>query len=372
MAVSDAPITSYSDTTAHRRAISDVISIIDPRDVPIVAYFGLEGDAAKFSVQNWPSTKVEWLDDDLAALSGTLNGSITSDAVTITVTDGSLYHVGHVLEIDSEQMWASAISGEVVTVTRNYSGTQASHATAAVVTMIGMARLEGADTTDDYKTDVLAPYNHTQIFHAGIKVTRTMAKLRQWGISDEYDYQVAKKIPELTRLIEKQFYRGARKTGSATTPRAFGGLETFITDNTLGNAGAALTRKNIEDTVQSIWEDGGMPDLLICGPWVKRKISSFYEGNVRTERNEDRGGVVIDYVVTEFGEMQVLMDRWCEATKLYILTSEHVGFLAFDPFFDEEMAKSGDYLRGEIVGEYGLVVRHDKAHGLINSISSTS
>lgn len=61
MAISAAPITSYSDTTAHKKVISDLISIIDPVDTPVVAYFGLDGGPGRFEMVNWPSTKVSWL-----------------------------------------------------------------------------------------------------------------------------------------------------------------------------------------------------------------------------------------------------------------------------------------------------------------------
>ncbi|MCS7038029.1 MAG: DUF5309 domain-containing protein, partial [Caldilineales bacterium] len=67
-----------------------------------------------------------------------------------------------------------------------------------------------------------------------------------------------------------------------------------------------------------------------------------------------------------------LMTRWIPPTELYVLTSEHVGILPFQEFFDEPLAKTGDFMRGQVVGEYTLVVRADAAHGRIVSISTTS
>jgi len=372
MAVIDQPKTTYGDTTPHRRAISDVIDIISPDEIPVVKYFGLDGDPGKFRIVNFPSTKVEWLEDELATLVCALNGSITSNATTITVVDASKFKSGDIVEIDAEMMWVSSMSGEVLTVTRNFGGTQATHSDAAVVTIINAARLEGADA--DYErafSDITAPYNYTQIFSDDVKVTRSQDKISQWGLTEEFDYQAAKRVPELSRLIEKAFFRGQRKAGSATTPRAFGGLETFITDNTVNLSSAALTRKDLEDAVQSAWEDGGAPDLVICNAWVKRKITGFYEAAVRTGRDESRGGVTITEVETEFGVLNVLMSRWCPSSRLYIVESQYVGFLAFDPFFQEELAKTGDSVKGEVVGEYTLVAKNDKAHAYIYGISTT-
>lgn len=375
MAISDPPITSYSDVTAHKQVISDYISLIDPSDVPVVSYFGLEGDPGKFALQNWPGPAYTWLEDDLAALADALGANVAdTDVVTITVVDATKFHNGHIILADAEQMWVSAVNTttNVLTVTRNYGGTLATHASDGVVTIIGMARLEGDDSDDDYKTDVVTGDNYTQIFQAGIKVSRTMSKISQWGIAGEYEYQRNKKVPELSRLIEKAFFLGQGKAGSATTPRAFYGVIALITTNTSTLSTAALTRDNLEDAVQTCWNYGGKPDLIICGAWVRRKISSFYEASVRTERSESRGGVVIDFIETHFGTLQVLMSRWCPTDHLFILESDHVGFLAFDPFFSEPLAKDGDYERGEVLGEFGFVLRNEKAHAYIKGISITS
>ena len=110
MAVVDQPKTTYGDTTPQRRAIADVIDIISPQDVPVVKYFGLDGDPGKFRVLNWPSTKVEWLEDELATLTDALDGSITSNATTVTVDDASKFKSGDVIEVDSEMMWVSSMN----------------------------------------------------------------------------------------------------------------------------------------------------------------------------------------------------------------------------------------------------------------------
>ena len=49
MTVYDQPKTTYSDTTPHKRVITDIISLIDPSDAPLVdALGGLDGASGKF------------------------------------------------------------------------------------------------------------------------------------------------------------------------------------------------------------------------------------------------------------------------------------------------------------------------------------
>lgn len=365
--------TTYSDTTPQKRAIADLIDLIDPYDVPEVAYFRLDGSAQAFRVVNWPSTKVEWLQDELATLVDDLDGSITSDTTTITVTDASIFKSGDIIEIDDEMMWVVSKALEVLTVTRDYGGTQATHADADTVTIINQARLEGDDA--DYEralVDITAPYNYTQIFQQDIEVSRTANKVSQYGISEEFDYQAEKAIPELTRLIAQAFYRGQQKAGSATTPRAMGGLETYLTTNTADLSSAALTQKDLEDLIEDCWGYGGHPNLIICNSHLKRKISGFYAPSVRTERDESRGGLSITSVETDFGTLDILMSRWCPSAKMYVVESQYIGFLAYEPFFQEPLAKVGDAVRGQVVGEYTMIVRNAKAHGYLYGASTDS
>jgi len=372
MAVIDQPKTTYSDTTPFKKAISDLIEIIDPSEAPVVKYFGLEGTPAAFRVTNWPSTKVYWLEDELAPLTDTLAASCTSDATTLQVTDGSVHKIGDVILINAEHMWVSSISTNTLTVTRNFGGTQATHAAAETVTLITNARLEGADADYDRAlTDVGEGYNYTQIFEDDLEITGSQQQISQYGITDEMEYQLSKKLPEQLRLVERAFFQGQRKSGSATTPRAFGGLETFITTNTTSMSNGALTEKAMVDAVQQAWSYGGMPKLLVCNAWVKRKIASFYAPNVRTERDETRGGVMIDSIDTEFGALSVLMDRWCPSTSLYVLDPRFIGFIPFRSWNVTELAKTGDAEKRQFLGEYTLVLKNQKAHAWIKSISST-
>jgi hypothetical protein len=369
-------MTSYSDTTPQKKVITDAIDIISPRDVPVVKYFGLDGDPGKFSMVNWPSTTVYWLEDTLTPLTTTLGSSLSKADTTAKVADATIFKKGDVIMIGTDKMWVSATNNATkITVVHDYDGSSTTHANSATVEIISNARLEGADA--DYGrglTDVSQGYNYTQIFQDDFKITRTQDKIAQYGKpASEFDYQAAKKVPEMTRLIEKSFFLGVRASGSGTaSARSFGGLETFVTDNTTSISGAAITRKDIEDCIQSCWDDGGNPDLIICNGWVKRKIDAMFEGFVRTERSEERGGVRISYLDTNYGPLMVLLSRWCPKTKLYVLESQYIGFLAYDPFFQEPMAKVGDDKRGQVVGEYTLVCKNDSAHGYISSISTTS
>ena len=368
------PLTTYSDTTPQKRVVTDVISLIDPSDAPMVeALGGLDGASSKFRFLNEPSTKVEWLEDTLISLTGTLNGSITSTATTITMTDGDNYQEGHIIEIDSERMWVSAVNNatEVLTVTRAYEGSSASHADTATVTIVGMARLEGANSDDIAFTDRTVGSNFTQILHQEVKVSRSQRQISQYGISDEMAYQGDKVIPSLMRLLERHFYTSTvAKAGSATTPRQMGGYQAFITDNKI--SGASLAQSQFENAVKAAYSDGG------SGPWTAglapdnlQKVKNFYDSSnfLRVDRTEQTVGMVIERVLTPYGTVDLLLDRWAKNAQIPLVDPKHAGFLTYYPFTQEMLAKDGDYDKSEVVGEFTLCVRQDKAHALLTSVT---
>ena len=377
MAVYDQPKTSYSDTTPQKRVVSDVISLISPRDTPFLAWGGLANES-KFRLVNWPSTAYEVLEDALDPLdSELLNGSITSTATTITVDDASANQIGDVLLIDSEYMVVSAIdtATQIVTVySRTYGGTAATHADDAAISIVGMARLEGADSSPGPLVDITSRTNYTQIFHKELKVARSSIRLTQYGISDEFDYQANKAVPSLMRKLEKAAIHGVSSAGTATAPRSFAGMKARINvagANTV-SAGGAIVQADFEDALEAAYNDGGMPSMALVSPANMQVIKNLYDSAsfLRVQREDTTVGMVINRVSTPFGDVDLLIDRWMPNAQVWILDERHVGMITFYPFTQEPLAKVGDFERAEVVGEFGFVMRHDTtAHAGIVAIS---
>ncbi len=377
MTVYDTPKTSYSDTTPQERVISDVIYMIDPLDTPLLAAIGgLDGARSKFNLR-LNGTKIEILEDEMPPIETTANhgGVIATDATSITVADASLFKDGDVIKIDDELMVVSAVnttSNTISLYSRSYGGTNATHTTLAVISIVGQARLEGDDADFSAMTDITAPYNYTSIFQDALKVTGTAEKISQFGIANEFDYQSKKKLPHLFRLIDRAIFHGIRAAGSASTPRSFGGLGVFITDNTAA-AGGAIAKVKIDDLMESIFNDGGNPDVLCLNPSVARDLKDILDTSsfVRVDQSVNSLGTApIQAVVTQYGTLRLLMDRFCPVGTAYALDTRKVGMYTLRPFAWKELALVGDSRKGEVVGEFSLMVANDKAHGKITGITS--
>lgn len=372
--------TTYTDTTPQKRSIADMIGMIDWTEAPLLKLLGLNGES-KFRLLNFPRTKVEWLEDTMAPRSGTVNEALDSSetGVDVATGQGDYLKAGDVILVDSELMYVSSVATDTATVVRGFAGTTAaSHSDQAAWKLATVARLEGADFTTGYTTSVTNPYNYTQIFSEAVKVTGSEQNDEKYGISDTMAYHISKlmgdggKAGKLPILLQQAAYYGKRAAGSSTTARAMGGIEQFVTTNITNLSSAALTRKSIEDLMQLCYLAGGAPNTLVCNAWLRRKITSFYEGSIFTDRSEERGGSKITTIVTDFGDIEVVFDRWCPTDRLYLIEPAKMGWVTYRPFDVVDRASTGDYMVKDVLGEYSFVLMNETAHGYIYGASTSS
>ena len=376
MPIYEGPKTTYSDTTPQARVISDVIQMIDPRDTPLLSRLGLDGARNKFNLK-LNGYKIELLEDELDPLETAANNGVAIGAgdTSFTVADASVFQDGHVILIDAEYMVVKAADPQtniVEVYSRAYGGTNAAHAANAIIQIVGMARLEGDDADFGPLVDLSAPYNYTSIFQKAVQVSGTQQVISQYGIEDEFIYQANKAVPHLLRLVERAAFHGVRSAGAAASPRSMGGLDTFISDNVV-NAGGPITKATVDALMEEIFMDGGHPDLLVMNPRVANTLRALLDNSsfVRVSQNETQIGLnAIERVITQYGELELLMDRWCPPGAAYMLDSGKVGFYTLRGFEMKDLARSGDSRKVEVVGEFSLLLANEKAHGRIIGITT--
>ena len=374
------PYSTYVNTAENKRVITDYIALLDPSDAPFIeAIGGLDGAASKFRFTN-QGTLVEWIEDTLAPLTGVFALTATANSVTsvtsLKVADGNMVQPGHILLSGTELLWVSANSNGVLTVTRSLGdSTMVTLATDASFSIVGMARLEGADSDPIGYTDLSTNSNYTQIFHKEIKQTGTAPYQDRWGMTDQMQYESAKSIPEMMRLIERTLQYGKRSAGSTTTPRMMGGYQEFITTNKASGANmsvSSLIPGIIEDAVELIYNAGGAGDFLaIVNPATYQKIKNAYDSSsyVRYAPEQNRFGTLVDRIVTPFGDVSFVIDRWQLSNLIPILKLDNVGMLTLRPWQVEDLAKTGDAEKKQLVGEYTFCLKLEKSHALLTAVA---
>lgn len=376
----DQPVTTYSETSALIRVISDAIFNIDPMDTPVIARFGLDSANQKFKLtatRSAKNTKVEIIEDTNRPLTTTANQgtTITTSTLSITVTDASLFNPGDVILIDSEYMVVADggvnVTTNVITVdSRAYGGTNATHATGATITFVGEARVEGDDADYVGLTSLSYPYNYTSIFQQGVKVTGSEQVIGQYGkTAGEMAYQMGKAIREQSRLLERMFFHGVRRIGTASQARAMGGVGTYVTSNS-SSITTTLTKTAYDAVAKAVFDDGGMAEVFIVGTGGANSLHTAIDSSsfIRIDQENTMFGMrPVARLNTQFSEnVALLMSRHAPATKGYLLDSSKVGFYTYRPFGEYDVARSGDSVKRELIGEFSLLVANGgTGHGYV-------
>jgi len=369
--------TSYSNTYSQKTMITDRIILADPYDIAAITALGLD-NASKFQFVNAPGRTYTWLEEAYPVIATTASDSTDLTDVTATVTigvsDGDLFHVGDIVQMDSEYVWVSAISGDVLTVTRNYAGTSATHATNVAMYIRYNARLEGAATSASPWSETSTNTNASTILHKEVSISRDDRLFPNYGLSDLKEHRIDINMDILMEQLNRIPYYGQRYVGTTSVARSAGGLGTFITTNATALGGASLLKSHIDTEFIQIHAAGGKTRLILCDAWFQKKCNDFYEGFITTQRSERVGGMIIKQLQHPItGDLvDIVVDLHCPSTYAYLLDTRYVGYITIDPFFYRDLPYAGDAELGETVGEYGFVCAYNKAHSILSGYSSTS
>lgn len=374
--------TSYTDSNVNMRGISDAVYMIDWTEAPLLNILGFGPEnVRKFDLVNFPSTKVEWIEDTMSPYTTTTAEDMTDSETDMDVASGtgSYFRQGDIIRVGSEYMLVTAVSTDTLTITRGYGSTTAATSTSgAAVTLLTRAMPEGADATTGHTTTTTQPYNYSQIISEAAKATKTAIAIKKYGIEDELDYQVSKLFAnngsagKLAQFLQRTFYYGKRVQRSASAYGGMGGFGTFVTTNVTNLSSASLQRSDIHTKIRQIRDAGGRCTHLITGSWGLEKINGMYEGVIRTTRDETRGGSEITMVKTPHGEVEVVYDWMCPDGYMYFINSEKVGWLPVRAFEAGKIAEQGDYYLTDVVGEYTFAIANEESHGLIYGFSTSS
>ena len=256
------------------------------------------------------------------------------------------------------------------------------------------ANNEGADYSYSNPTATTRLGNVHQIFVQAGSVSNTLDVVDKAGRDRETAYVKVLKGIEQRRDIEKTLCASVAK--SASDPRKFGTIETWIsnlssasdaTDITSfdGSAvrtdgtGRALTLAQIDTVMQAVYEDGGNPDMLVVSPSKKATFSDLASGSVVTNQlhmtsNAPKEAIIIGSVsmyLTDFGTLNVVIDRQMQSDRVYLLDSEYLkmGALPGRSFSVSDVAPTGDATKFAVVSEMTFVPQAPKSMGAVYDLS---
>lgn len=285
----------------------------------------------------------------------------------------------------SDTPFMSGIEREKATAVNHEWQTQA---LAAVATN---AVLEGDDATTDAVTVTVRTGNICQISDKVARVTGTQMAVDAAGRDNELSYQETLKGLELKRDMEYILVgtNQGKVTGDTTTARQLGTVLSWIKTNesTTGTAPAtagtnsrttgtqrAFTEAQLKTVLSAVWTSGGKPDVISAGAFNKQAFSTFVGRATPMEDTKSKKIVAsVDAYESDFGTLKVVANRFQSTRDVFIFQMDMwaVAFLNGRKMVSIPLARTGDSERRQILSEYTLVARNEKASGIVADLTTS-
>jgi len=253
------------------------------------------------------------------------------------------------------------------------------------------AVIEGDEATVDAMTATTRAFNYCQISDKVIAVSGTQAAVDAAGRDDEMAYQIAKKSKELKKDMEFDLIEpNVQAVGSATAARELGSIPTWLKTN--GDAGTSgtlstgsgtdlpgsgtdrdLTEAILKTVIKEVYSSGGDMDMLVCPPSVKQTISGFNANTTRFGPADKKTEfAAIDVYSSDFGDLKIVPNRvmaTTDAKDVFIIQRDMLATAYLRDFMIQDLSKTGDSDKKQLLCEYTLEVRNEAAHGIILDIN---
>jgi hypothetical protein len=222
----------------------------------------------------------------------------------------------------------------------------------------GTLKLEGADAGDVITSSRSSLDNVCQIIEKVTQVSGTARSLNPKGIGDVFDAEVNDRLIETKRDLEWYFLNGTKTVESDNTPRQMAGLMNLVNANNVVQTKGALTEDHILDALQKMWEKGAQGEYFaFVNASQKRAINALAKAGNNVRWVVDNGsitnvmGVAVSKIVTDFGEINLVLDRYMDNNGILTVDLNEVKIAELRPTFYEDLPKAGDYYKGHVINE---------------------
>jgi hypothetical protein len=244
------------------------------------------------------------------------------------------------------------------------------------------AVLEGDDATTDAATTTSRVYNYRQISDKVARVTGTQDAVSKAGRRSEMAFQMEARMKEIKRDVEAALLENnASVVGNATTAPEVAGAQAWVrtnvdkaSDGTLATGNGtdaytdgtprALAESQVEAVLALAWANGGNPTMGILNAFQKRKFATFSGSSTKTSDGDTKKVVnSVDIYVDPLGNtVRLVPCRQVPTDVIYFFDPEYIKFAVLRDFKTNDLAKTGDSERKQILVEYTLEVCNEKAH----------
>ncbi len=255
------------------------------------------------------------------------------------------------------------------------------------------AKIQGDDASTTAVTATVRLGNYTQIMDKVPRVSGTQQAVDSAGRGDDLDYQVVKMGKELKIDMEAIAFgtNQAKLVAAAATAPLMASALSWIGTNDVFESGAgaspvtlagaatrtdgtqrAYTESLLKSCLQLIWISGGKPDLIALGGFNKQQMSTFTGRSTPTEVASSKKIVnSVDVYEGDFGVQKVVAARNMRTRDALVLQTDMWARGTLRGMATKDLARTGDSERKQLIVEWTLVSRNEKASGGVFDLTTS-
>lgn len=258
--------------------------------------------------------------------------------------------------------------------------------------------VEGEEATFQPKDPTVRLDNQTEIVKDTVMISDTTEATNRAGREKEMAYQKVKVGKELRTDIEHHCVgiHNAKVVGSKSVARETASYASWCGTNVsvgggVGAVPAALdgtavptagtdrdfTEALLGEVIDSCWNNGGDPDIIMCGSAQKRRLNTFAgntltgatAGNIQRMSDEKRIINAVDVYESDYGVMAVVPNRFVKQDDVLVYQKDMWKIAVLRPMQSKPLAKTGDNEKEQMLMEWGLCAANEKSSGAIYDLN---
>ena len=315
------------------------------------------------------SHKYEWTEKQLRqVVAKVASATVASGATSFYVDTAGVFNKDDVLQKPSgEQVIVTAVAGGTLLTVKALAGTPESMVLGETVKRVGVASPQGADADTMVIAGTQDLFNYTQIFEDVVQLSGTQRNSMIHGDENSASL-IEDKQKELMEVLQSTLLVGQRTINQEDKRTTMGGLKFFIDtyapENAIDFGGAATwntpasVKGKIDDAVEAIANNMGRKPTIVLGFKAMRKLKDLADGTIFSKADDKtRGTAMPEQYLSQLGRLDIVMIQERAGILddlVFIVDESQCGFKAMKNrgWFTEELAKTGDSYKWQVLGEY--------------------
>lgn len=318
------------------------------------------------------------INDNYRPRTALVAAAIDASSTALTVADGSIFDLGDVIELESEQLLITAVNGDVLTVVRGCGGTAAaSHAAGLNAYLITNTRT-GAEIDVQAISRIPTPtVQYCQTVQHAYQVGGSLQSVENYisGVGTPLDRDRMIAMQNCMDDFEQATYYGlgVPVSGPSSRPQMKGLRSLIATNRTNAPVNAAAYKPSdlVRDTIQKCFDGGGNPNFMLVSTDFLTGFAVWGHAVQRLEAGATVFGTPIDLFEVPFlSGISLVPAPLLRPGTAVCLSGHELRIRLKRPLFEKPRGSRGDAVEGDFIMEGAIELDNEAHHAWVNGVTA--